>query len=365
MRFPRPFLIAVLTLPACSSERAAGVGANAISPTTVTVDTVPVLVLPSLGPNDSVNFGSTKFVARLANGELAILDESSRTIRVFGAAGESLREIGRRGEGPGEFQFPMWLGECRPDTLFAIDPATARVSLFDSQGQFVRQHPFKSRGSMMACDVTGQMLRLDLIGNTGMPTEHSPLYQGTVSLVGFDTPDRVLDTIPLYRNRPMGQQGWIASANGTVYVGRGDSGFVESWRPGDSTRTRHPLGTAGRVPTAAQYQAEIDRWLRMLSRPEDRVRPREILMRIPAPATMPAFRAILADPTGAVWAVTSPAGEPVTVLEGIDSLGRPLPPLRLPGDLDVQAVGRDHIVAIAEDADGAQRIIVFRLTRKE
>ncbi|MBL0179623.1 MAG: hypothetical protein IPP98_10935 [Gemmatimonadetes bacterium] len=352
----------MLLVAACSKP--ADPGTNGMSPTTVTVDTVPSLVLPSIGANDSVNFGSTKFVARLANGELAILDESSQTIRVFGADGKSLREIGRRGEGPGEFQFPMWLGECRPDTLFVIDPATARISLFDSQGQFVRQHPFKSRGSMMACDVTGQVLRLDIIGSTEMPSEQSPLYQGTVTLVGFDAPDRVLDTIPLYRNRPMGQQGWIASANGTVYVGRGDSGFVESWRPGDSARTRHPLGTAGRAPTAAQYQAEIERWLRMLSRPEDRVRPREILEKIPAPAAMPAFRALVADPTGAVWAVTSPTGDAVTVLEGIDSLGRPFQPLRLPGDLDVHAVGRNHIVAIAEDADGSQRILVFKLTRK-
>jgi hypothetical protein len=102
----------------------------------------------------------------------------------------------------------------------------------------------------------------------------------------------------------------------------------------------------------------------MISPPEERVRPREILMRIPAPATMPAFRELLADPTGAVWAVTSPAGEAVTVLEGIDSLGRPFPPLRLPGDLEVQAVGRDHILALAEDADGTQRVLVFKLTRK-
>ena len=354
-------LLALAALSGCTSTRT---GEEAVSPTTVTVDTVPSLVLPSIGPNDSVNFGSTRSIVRLANGALAILDESSQTIRVFGAAGESLREIGRRGAGPGEFQFPMWFGECRPDTLFVIDPATARVSLFDSQGRFVRQHPFKSRGSMMACDVTGQVLRLDIIGSTEMPSEQSPLYQGTVALVGFDAPDRVLDTIPLYRNRPMGQQGWIASANGTVYVGRGDSGFVESWRPGDSTRTRHPLGTAGRAPTAAQYQAEIERWLRMLSRPEDRVRPREILERIPAPAAMPAFRALVADPTGAVWGVTSPAGEAVTVLEGIDSLGRPFQPLRLPGDLEVQAVGRDYVLAIAEDADGAQRVILFKMTRK-
>lgn len=365
MRCVRPFLLAALTLPACSSERTADSGTNGMSPTIVTVDTVPSLVLPSIGPNDSVNFGSTRSIARLTNSELAILDGSSQTIRVFGTDGKSLREIGRRGEGPGEFQFPMWLGECRPDTLFVIDPATARVSLFDSQGQFVRQHPFKSRGSMMACDVTGQMLRLDIIGSTEMPSEKSPLYQGTVALVGLDAPDRLLDTIPLYRNRPMGQQGWIASANGTVYVGRGDSGFVESWRPGDSTRTRHPLGTAGRAPTAAQYQAEIERWLRMLSRPEDRVRPREILERIPAPAAMPAFRALLADPTGAVWGVTSPAGEAVTVLEGIDALGRPFPPLHLPGDLEVQAVGRDYVLALAEDADGTQRVILFKLTRRE
>lgn len=356
--------VGLIVLSACGAGDKADPATNGMSPTTVTVDTTPVLVLPSIGPDDSVNFGSARSVALLGNGEIAVADPSIRAVRLFSPNGRLVRTIGRPGEGPGEFQYMSWVRECRPDTLFVADDAQGRVSLFGTDGRFIRQHPFRVGAGSTSCDSTGQLIRLDLIGSPGMPGDQSPLYLGTVSLVGFDQPDRVLDTIPVFLNRPMGQQSWIAVANGSIAVGRGDSALVNFMSASGAHLARHALGTAGRAPTAAQYQAEIDRWLRMLSRPEDRVRPREILMRIPAPATMPAFRAILADPTGAVWAVTSPAGEPVTVLEGFDSLGRPLPSLRLPGDLDVHAVGRDHVLAIAEDADGAQRIIVFKLTRK-
>lgn len=251
--------LGMLMLLAAACSKAADPGTNGMSPTIVTVDTVPSLVLPSIGPNDSVNFGSARSVALLANGEIALVDPSIRAVRLFGSDGRPARIIGRPGSGPGEFQYMTWARGCRPDTLFVADGAQGRISLFGTDGHFIRQHPFRPGAGATSCDTTGQLLRLDLIGSPGMPGDQSPLYLGTVSLVGFDAPDRVLDTIPLYRNRPMGQQGWIASANGTVYVGRGDSGFVESWRPGDSTRTRYPLGTAGRAPTAAHQRPRSTR----------------------------------------------------------------------------------------------------------
>lgn len=352
----------LLLVSACSS--ATDQQPDNTSSTVISVDTVPSLVIPSMATDDSVNFGSVRSIALLSNGHLAVLDRSTRTIRIFTAEGRLLTEFGRNGAGPGEFKFPMWIGECLTDTIAVIDPNLGRLSLFDTKGQFARLYDHTNGDAGSACNHSGQVVALHVLGSGEMPSADSPLYEGTIVRTDLGNPPTVLDTVPLAYNRPMGRLTYLALAGDLVFVGRADSAFVEKMTLDGKSVARYPLGRSDVAPTPAQYAADIDVALKALSRPEDRVRPREILLKVPAPATMPAFRALFADPTGAVWAVTSPAGEPATVLEGIDSLGQRFAPIRLPGDLDIRAVSRDHILAIAEDADGAQRILMFRLTRR-
>lgn len=335
-----------------------------LSSTIISVDTVPSLVIPSMATDDSVNFGSVRSITPLSNGQLAVLDRSSRTIRIFAADGKQVAEFGRNGAGPGEFKFPIWIGECLPDTLLVIDANLGRLSLFDLTGRFVRSHDHTYGDAASVCNQRGQIIGMYASSSDGMPTAQSPLYSGTITRVNIGGLAQVLDTVPLYYNRPMGRLTYLAVSDGVMFVGRADSAFVEKRDLSGNTLARFPLGRTGVAPSTAQYAAEVEVMLRMLSRPEDRVRPREILMKVEAPASMPAFRALFADPSGAVWAVTSPAGDSVTILEGLDSLGQRFAPMHLPGDLDIRAVGRDHIVAIAEDADGTQRILMFRLTRR-
>jgi DNA-binding beta-propeller fold protein YncE len=60
-------------------------------------------------------------------------------VRVFDAAsGEHLRDIGRRGAGPGELNLPRDLAVGKDGRLYVVDGGNFRVQVFDAAGQFVK-----------------------------------------------------------------------------------------------------------------------------------------------------------------------------------------------------------------------------------
>lgn len=65
------------------------------------------------------------FVAQPADAHVKVVDRDGRLLRV----------IGRRGAGPGEFQFPAAVGWLA-DTLWVQDMQARRISLFSPDGRF-------------------------------------------------------------------------------------------------------------------------------------------------------------------------------------------------------------------------------------
>ena len=98
----------------------------------------PTLSLGAAEGDGPHAFFQVLHAARLSDGAVAVLDGSSGEIRVFGEAGEHLRSMGRRGEGPGEFRGP-WLFWVLPgDTLWASDYSPWRFNVFSGAGAFSR-----------------------------------------------------------------------------------------------------------------------------------------------------------------------------------------------------------------------------------
>lgn len=64
------------------------------------------------------------------SGRLFVADAGAHDIKVFDAAGRHLKSLGRRGEGPGEFNFPTHLA-LRAGTLYVTDAMNHRVQLLD------------------------------------------------------------------------------------------------------------------------------------------------------------------------------------------------------------------------------------------
>ncbi len=70
-------------------------------------------------------------------GRIYVADAAAHDIKVFGADGRLVWTIGRRGEGPGEFNAPTYLW-FRDGRLYVTDTLNSRIQIFDGEGDFVR-----------------------------------------------------------------------------------------------------------------------------------------------------------------------------------------------------------------------------------
>lgn len=67
-------------------------------------------------------------------GRIYVLEPENQRVRVFGSDGTALAELGRRGDGPGEFRLPLHMGWVG-DTLWVFDVAASRVTLWHQHGR--------------------------------------------------------------------------------------------------------------------------------------------------------------------------------------------------------------------------------------
>lgn len=80
------------------------------------------------GPEEYL-FGSVRAITVDDDQNVYILDGQASHVRVYDSAGTYVATLGRRGEGPGEFQVPIGIAISRGRVLVR-DPANARVQLF-------------------------------------------------------------------------------------------------------------------------------------------------------------------------------------------------------------------------------------------
>ena len=104
------------------------------------IDTVPSLEIGSGAGGAADEFGLVVAVARTANASIAVLDAFQTGVRLFDALGQHVRDIGQRGDGPGEFQDPIGL-VVRGDSLVVLDGIGRRTWL-DSNGAVLKTDRF-------------------------------------------------------------------------------------------------------------------------------------------------------------------------------------------------------------------------------
>jgi hypothetical protein len=129
----------------------------------------PVLELSedlSLGGADAQGdyaFGDLRDIVVDDTGIIYVLDSENFHIKVFDPAGKLLRTIGRKGQGPGEFEIPLMMSLVKAKGELAVHQVTRRMSFFKTDGTFLRHHLFKDiwagRG---ICDSTGNIYIMEI-----------------------------------------------------------------------------------------------------------------------------------------------------------------------------------------------------------
>ncbi len=99
-------------------------------------------------------------------GFIHVSDYRDAVIKVFDPEGRYVRTIGRKGEGPGEFQSLLDMTFLEDERLLVLDLRARRSSLFDRGGDFLQSHPWKnSHFQILFTDETGYLCDENLYGS--------------------------------------------------------------------------------------------------------------------------------------------------------------------------------------------------------
>ena len=133
----------------------------------VTIDTPPAdtvrpgspLVIGSADLNAPVetSFELISDLAVVGDGSVAVVDNRGGRIGLFAPDGTWRRDVGGRGEGPGEFVSPLWV-DVSDDTLFVWDARLRRLSAYTPDGEFAGSWPIAGKSHAGRLAVVGGTL---------------------------------------------------------------------------------------------------------------------------------------------------------------------------------------------------------------
>lgn len=135
--------LAVVSLLSCSRPQAPKSGSGVVLANSYEDSTVSswqaeeTLRIGTLTGPPTTSFGRVASLAVGPNGGLYVLDAELQLVRVFSPDGRYVRTIGRKGQGPGEFNGADGLTFDKTGHLWVWDSRNARYSAFDTLGKVV------------------------------------------------------------------------------------------------------------------------------------------------------------------------------------------------------------------------------------
>lgn len=361
--------LVVLPLWACGDEQ----DANGTASANVAVDTlgdtirvfsrgtqrwasdrrmVSQLVIGGLQEDDAYQFGSIRGLAVAGDGRILVVDGLGPTVRTFAPDGTYLHDIGRAGEGPGEYLRLDGGIAALPDGGSAIrDPGNGRISLFDARGEYQEALPlgpgFTTSSPLFITD-NGTLLTQTVL-------ERGVAAADRTYILARYRPDRGIDTVlvpvpDLEPIRVTAQGGggrssfspvpftpelvWTYSPRGYFVWGVNDQYSVILDRVGEPIlrfgRSYDPVPVT--TDEAAAHRSEIERRYKIMY-------PGWSWNGPSIPSVKPPFRQIVVGLHGRIWVRLHVPGRRIWSDEQLrseeESIGYPLNPFREPVVFDV------------------------------
>lgn len=320
-------------------------------------------------------------VAADARGNVYVFQRKPALIRVYSTDGEWMRDIGREGDGPGEYRQGMF--GIHRDTLFIQDPNNTRLTTFLTSGEFIGSH------TSQCCWWTSvfPVFEDGTIGITGPPPANAADRQGALYLTHLD--GTVSDTVLLPIRQSDDSRMWkieMKSGKGTMMMGMGiplqpgvTTAYLPNRRKVGGNTASYSLAITGmhddtlRVFTAPAeprsitegerdsiFEAAVEgvgaQWreaMRAVAKPND------------IPMSWPLWTEIIVDDRSRIWVGRPGARGPLSTLDVFSAdgvlLGSVIPPagFKLRGSW---AGGKFY--QISESEDGLPQVTVWRIDSK-
>lgn len=322
--------------------------------------------------------------AVLEDGRIAVANEGSHEIRLYGEDGRHLRSVGGEGEGPGEFRFLTWL-QAIGDSLWAYDRGTERVSVFAADGSLARSITLVGSGNLPSPRPLGVFADRTLLARAFTTAYFEPgeevrrdldLYlrlgpTGTVldtlgRLPGNEHYLRASDDGLADFRVPFARASVVAVAPRAVYFGAAETWEIARYSM-DGRLER--LIRLARDPRPATSEA-LDRLLAEYQRQAPTEGARQGLEawidRVPAPPTMPAYSELRLDAEGNLWVedYRPPFEEDAPPRWSVfDSEGRLLGTTTLPRRFTPYEIGSDFVLGRGVDEMDAEYVELYNLRK--
>jgi hypothetical protein len=335
----------------------------------------PVVTIGAASGAEAEQLYRVRGVARLANGDVALVNGGTHDVRIYSPTGAYVRRFGREGHGPGEFRFPNRLWRLPADSLAIAD--LDKISTFDSTGALVYSDPLA--GSPIGRYTDGDVVRLPFAAGQNLfelgyarprlavvRARPDGSRADTLAVVAGDEVYRIdVGTGISSYLAPFGLARHVAIHDDLLYTGDG-AGFEIHLldRAGDVVRIMRHSGVPAAVDGAAidQYEAtqlatattdrQIQRW-------------RQLFREWAYPDEQPAYDHLLVDADGNAWIrhfrIATTGMSQWSVLE---PNGRWLGLVSLPADLDVKEIGVDYVLAVVTDEFGVEYVRLYSIERE-
>lgn len=307
---------------------------------------------------------------------LYVFDRGNARVVVFDTQGRFVREVGRRGDGPGEFSTPLRMAVAPDGTVIVSDAGRGAFSVFGPDGRFLRSVPFEAgwvaSGAMTVHPQGGVVLRMQPL-SAGRPGAAQlrwyPLrpQARTTSLLTAPAaePGTRREVFAPGLHFAVLPTGGLAWANGTDYRVRLSGGgairralrprrVTQEDRDAEVERRREALAGGRGITVAGTNGAALPAGIR------NQIATAQVAG-LQFAEVMPVIAGLAADPAGTLWIARTPSGPGA---EGAIDLvavgGRYLGTLT--GVALPDAFSRSGRIATLETDDlGVQRVVVQRL----
>jgi len=213
-------------------------------------DGVSLLTLGTRGVpgSDAGHFDGPTDVAIGADGSVYVSDGygNNRVVQ-FSSEGRYIREWGRKGNGPGEFNLPHSIAVDSVGRLYVADRGNARVQVFDSAGRFLREWRDSTLGRPWAVRVASDGLVYLVDGGDQHPPERARIHMVTLD-------GKVVASFGVFGTTMVSSSGLTASQSHQVErcmwatcssdgASRSSFGEIVSWPPRINSKEGEPLTT--------------------------------------------------------------------------------------------------------------------------
>ncbi len=343
----------------------------------------PLLDIGALEGDPEYELYAVANAVRLPDGRIVVGNRGTDQIRFYDESGVHLIDAGGEGEGPGEFRLISWVRRYRGDSVAVSDGNLARVSIFDSEGRFVRSVPVRAMdgagmaravdvlddGSVLARgiaavpeDADQQAIRpvepLYVIDAEGELTDSLFAYPGA-EMYAFHSTNLVFTGPPLFARsleyEVNGNRIYVASNEQYEIRVHSLDGILES-----ILRQQHvPLevtNTDVAVLREEQLGGDTPEQMRALLT--------VVFNSSPVPAAMPAYDAILVDRVENLWVEEyNRPGDSVQRWTVFNDAGEMLGTLSLPERFAISEVGDDYVLGVWEDELEIEHVRMYELIK--